>query len=75
MRREAEDFLGHSRADAPGIDELAVIRVVAEQERAKMRPRAFRVGPADHHEFLPVDALSLAPQAAIARRVRCRGCL
>src|ERR1700735_53572 len=59
----------HSRTHAAGIDEPAVLSVVAEQERAEMRPRSFRVSPADDNEFLPVEAFGLTPQAAISWRV------
>ena len=34
-----------------------------------MRPRSFRVGPADDNEFLPVQRFGFAPQAAIPWRV------
>jgi hypothetical protein len=56
-----EHLDGHSGADAAGVDELAVIRVVAQQQRAEMRSRAFRVGPADDDEFLAVEPFGLAP--------------
>jgi hypothetical protein len=65
----AEDLDGHSRADAPGIDELAVIGVVAEQQCPKLGPRSFRVGPADDQELLAVKPFCYAPQSTISRRV------
>ncbi len=43
--------------------------IVAEQERAEVRPRAFRIGPTDDDEFLTIEAFGLAPEAPIARRV------
>ena len=49
------------RPDAAGIDQLAVVVIVAEQERAEMGPRAFRVGPADDNELLAIEALGFAP--------------
>jgi hypothetical protein len=56
-----EHLIGHSRTNAPGIDKLSVVGVVAEQKRAEMRPRSFRAGPADDNEFLPVEAFGFAP--------------
>ena len=35
-----------------------------------MRPRSFRVRPSDDDEFLAVERLSFAPEAAVTRRVR-----
>ena len=34
-----------------------------------MRPRSFRVAPADDDELLPVEPFGFAPQPAISRRV------
>src|SRR4051794_36689333 len=34
-----------------------------------MRSRAFRIGPADHDEFLAVEALGLDPEPAVAGHV------
>ena len=51
----------HSCADAPGIDEPAVVGVVAKQECSEMGPRPFGIGPAHDHEFLPIEAFGLAP--------------
>ena len=42
-------------AAAAGIDQLAVVVIVAEKERAEMRPRTFRVGPADNNELLTTE--------------------
>jgi hypothetical protein len=63
-------LLGHSRADPAGVNELALISIIAEQQRHEVRPRAFRIGPSNDNEFLPVEAFRLAPQAAIAGRIR-----
>ena len=52
---------GHPRAHPAGIDELAVIVVIAEQQCAEMRPRAFRVGPADDDELLAIQRFGFAP--------------
>ena len=65
-----ENLDGHSRAHAAGIDELAVVGVVAKQQRAEIRPRSFRVRPADDNELLAVQRFGFAPQATISRRVR-----
>lgn len=35
-----------------------------------MRPRSFRVSPADDNEFLPIEAFRLAPQAPVSRCIR-----
>ena len=43
--------------------------VIAEHQSAEKRPRAFGIGPADHHEFLAVQAFDLEPQPAVAKRV------
>jgi hypothetical protein len=56
-----KDLDGHPRAHAAGVDELPVIRVVAQQERPEMRPRSFRVGPTDDDEFLAIERLGFAP--------------
>jgi hypothetical protein len=61
---------GHPRAHTAGIDELAVVREVAKQERAKVWPRSFWVRPADDDELLAVQSFGFAPEAAVARRVR-----
>jgi hypothetical protein len=41
--KSASTFGRHSRPDAAGVDQLAIVVIVAEQKRAEMRPRAFRV--------------------------------
>jgi hypothetical protein len=64
-----ENLDGHPRANAAGIDELAVIAVVAKQKRPKIRPRAFRVRPADDNELLTVEPFGFAPQASVSRGV------
>jgi hypothetical protein len=58
--------LRHARADASRIDQLTV---VAEQERADRRARAFGIGPADDDELPAVEYLRLDPGAAVARQV------
>jgi hypothetical protein len=63
-------LLRQAGADAPGVDELAVRRVIAEQKRADVRPTPFRVGPADDDELLAVEALRLDSQAAVAGCIR-----
>jgi len=46
---------------------MASVRiVVGEQQRAEPRPRPFGIGPADHHEFLALQAFDVDPEAAIA---------
>ena len=49
-------------ADPAGVSEPSVRIVIAEQQRAETRPRALGIGPADHHEFLAVEAFDLEPQ-------------
>jgi hypothetical protein len=44
-------------ANAARVDELAVIGVVAEQQRSKTRPRSFRSAPADETELGTVQNL------------------
>ena len=45
-----------------------------EQQRPEPRAAPFRIGPADHHEFLAVQAFHFEPQAAVTRGVgRIRG--
>jgi hypothetical protein len=51
----------HSRAYAAGINEFAIVSVVAQQKCAEIGPRSFRVRPTDDDEFLPVEAFGLAP--------------
>src|SRR5947207_366690 len=57
-------------ADAAGIDQAVVRIVISEQQSADIRAGPFGVGPADHHEFLAVQAFHFKPQAAIAGRIR-----
>ena len=61
----------HLVGHAAGVDQLAVVSIVAAQERAEMRPRAFRVGPANDNELLAVEAFGFSPQSSVARRVGC----
>jgi hypothetical protein len=49
-----------------GVNETAVRGVVGEEQCPEMRTRALGVGPADHDELLTVEALDLAPEAAVA---------
>jgi hypothetical protein len=49
---------------------LAIIAVVAEQQRGDMRPRAFRIRPADDSELAPVEPFGFALHAALSRRIR-----
>jgi hypothetical protein len=59
----------HAGADAAGVDELTVVGTIAEQERAEMRPRSFRVSPADDNELLTIEAFGFAPEAPVSRRI------
>ena len=61
-----KDLDGHPRSHTARIDQLAVIGVVAEQQRPEMRPRSFRVGPADDDELLTVQRFGFAPEAAVS---------
>jgi hypothetical protein len=47
-------LVGHPCAHPAGVGELAVVRIVAKQQRPKMRPRVLRVRPADDDELLAV---------------------
>ncbi len=51
---------GHPRAHAAGLDERAVVGVVAQQQHPEMRPRSFRVRPADDDERLAVQPFGFA---------------
>ena len=53
----------------PAKDQTAVRIVKAQQQGAEKWPRAFGIGPADHHEFLAMQAFDFDPQAAVAGRV------
>jgi hypothetical protein len=64
-----KDLVTHTRSYASGIDEFAVVAVVAEQQRTEMRSRSFRVRPTDDDELLSVECFSFAPEAAISRRI------
>jgi hypothetical protein len=48
----------------PGINQSSLWIVITKQQRAEVRPRAFRIGSAGHHEFLAVQVLHLEPEAA-----------
>jgi hypothetical protein len=56
----------HPCAHATAVYELAAVGIVAEQQRPEIRPRHFRVGPADDDELLAAERLGLAPEAAIS---------
>ena len=43
------------------------VAVVAEQQRAQMRPRSFRVRPPDDDEFLAIESFGFAPEAPVSR--------
>ena len=51
----------HPCAHAAGIDELAVIGVVTEQQRSEMTPRAFRIRPTHDDELLAVERFRFSP--------------
>jgi hypothetical protein len=44
----------------------AIVRIVAEQQRADVRPASLRIGPADDDELFAVEALGLNPDPAVA---------
>src|SRR5262249_26876732 len=57
-------------ADLARVDQpLAVVAVVADQERAQAHPRALRVGESADDELLAADALDLHPPRPAARDV------
>jgi len=56
-------------AGAARVDQPAIRIVIAEQQGPQPGPRAFGVGPPDHHEFFAVQALDLQPESAIAGSV------
>jgi hypothetical protein len=62
----SENLVGHPGAHAAGVNEFTVIGIVAEQERAEIGPRSFRVGPADDDELLSVERFGFAPKAAVS---------
>jgi hypothetical protein len=64
-----EDFVRHPRAHAAGVNELAVVGIVAQQERPEMRPRSFRLRPANDNELLPLQPFGFTPQTAVPRRI------
>ena len=53
-------------AGAAGVNEPPIGIVIGEQQGPEKGPRAFRIGPADHHELLAVQAFDFQPQAAVA---------
>ena len=56
-------------ADPTGVSQPVIRIVVGEQQRLEPGPRAFRIGPTDHDEFLVVQTFDLEPQTAIPRGV------
>ena len=70
--KEPNEWFGllDAGAGTAGVDEASFGIVIGEQQRAEPWPGAFRIGLTDHHEFLAVQAFQLAPQAAVAGRVR-----
>ena len=59
-------LIRHPRPNAASIGELAVIRIVAQEQRAEVGPRSFRVRPADNDELLAIERLGLAPEATVS---------
>src|SRR5271169_5419398 len=57
--------VGYAGASPARIDQLALRRVIAEQQRADPMPTALRVTPPDDDEFLAVEAFRLQPRAPI----------
>ena len=49
--------------------QAAIVGVLAEQQGADVRAAALRIGPADDHELLAVEALRFYPDPAVAWRV------
>jgi hypothetical protein len=56
----------NARAGAARVDQPAIRVVIGKQQRAEPGPGAFGISPADHHEFLAVQAFDFQPHAAIA---------
>jgi hypothetical protein len=56
----------HAGASTAGIEQAAVVGVVAEQQRADVRSAALRIGPANDNELLAVETLGLHPDPAVA---------
>ena len=58
-------------ADLAGVAQFAAVTVMQpQQQRTERIARTFRIGEADHHEFLPMLALELDPVAAAPGHVR-----
>jgi hypothetical protein len=51
----------HTGADPARIDQLALRRVITEQQRADPMSTALRVTPPEDNEFLAVEAFRLQP--------------
>jgi len=49
--------------------QASVFGVVAEQQRADVRPAALRIGPADNNELLAVEAFGFNPDPSITGRI------
>ena len=64
-----ERLLAHARADAAGVNQPSIRLEVTEQQRADIRPRPFRVRPADDDELGPVEAFGLDPRATVAGQI------
>ena len=60
----------HAGAGTAGIDQLAVRRVIAQQQRAEIRTPTLGIGEADDDKFILVDAFRLPPDAAVTGLVR-----
>src|SRR5579872_4851960 len=58
-----------SRADLAR-EHQPVLLIRPDEQRAEALPRAFRIGEAADHEFLPAHALGLQPALAFAGEVR-----
>jgi hypothetical protein len=56
-------------AGTAGIEQAAVVSVVAQQQRADVRTAALRIGPADYQELRAVEALRFHSDPAVARRI------
>src|SRR5215472_7563545 len=62
--KAGEGGLAEAGSDLACVGELAGARVIAEQQRAEMRPRPLRVGITADQELLTVLALELQPVAS-----------
>ena len=62
-------LLAHARADAASVNQPSIGLEVTKQQRADIRPRAFRLRPAHDDELGPVEAFGLDPCATVAGQV------